>query len=91
VVATAPAALVALDVERLELADQIAENDGALARHQSRPSWRSARSICDVAASMSEIFLISAAFNTSDRAEERTEHPGVNADCVVEIDRHDKT
>jgi len=41
----APAAFVTLDVEYVELADQVAEDDGTLARHQNHHSTRSARSI----------------------------------------------
>jgi hypothetical protein len=59
------AALVALYVEHVELADEVAEDGGALAGHHNHPSTRNARSICAVAASMSVIFLVSAAFKSS--------------------------
>jgi hypothetical protein len=53
VIPAAPATLVALDVEHIELADQIAEDEGAVAGHYSHPSTRNARSICAVAISTS--------------------------------------
>jgi hypothetical protein len=65
---SATTALIALDAEYLELTDQIAKNAVALAWHHSHPSRRSARSIWAVAASMSDMFLVSAAVNTSSAA-----------------------
>jgi hypothetical protein len=44
------AALFALDVEYVEFADKVAENDRAVAWHHNRPSTPSARSIWAVAA-----------------------------------------
>jgi hypothetical protein len=63
-----PAALVALDVEHVELAGDVAEYDRAVAGHHNHPSIRNARSNCAVAASMSVIFLVSAAFKSSPTA-----------------------
>jgi hypothetical protein len=39
-----PTALLALDVENVEFADQISENNGAFTRHVEPPSRRSVRS-----------------------------------------------
>ena len=42
-------AFVTGDAQNGELADDVAEDDGAIARHHNHPSTRKARSICAVA------------------------------------------
>src|SRR5215471_2481705 len=64
-ISTPTAALAALDVEHVELADQVAEDDRAVAGHYNHPSTRNARSICAVAISMSDSSLVCAAFSNS--------------------------
>src|SRR5215469_5892407 len=61
-------ALVTSDAQHSQLADDVAEDDGAIAGHHNHPSTRKARSICAVAISMSDLFLVCAAFGNSSAA-----------------------
>jgi hypothetical protein len=70
-VETAPTALVALNVEDVELANDVAENDSTFSRHHNQPSRRKARSICVVVASISD----RAAFNVNSAAKSNAATP----------------
>jgi hypothetical protein len=61
-------AFVALDAQDSELANDVTEDDGAIAGHHNHPSTRNARSICAVAISMSDLFLVCAVFSSSSAA-----------------------
>jgi hypothetical protein len=79
-ISPAAPALVTLKGERLELADKVTKNDGAVAWHHSHPSTRNARSICAVAISTSGSFLLYAAFSNSSAAKSQCGRvwPGAN-------------
>jgi hypothetical protein len=64
-IASASAALVALDGKDVELADDLAEDDRALSGHYSHPSTRNANSICAVAVSMPSFFRVCAAITNA--------------------------
>jgi hypothetical protein len=68
-------ALIALDVEHVELADQVAENDRAITRHHSHPSTRNARSIWAAAASTSLLFPVSATLRSNSAAKSQCGRP----------------
>jgi hypothetical protein len=68
VIPTPSAALFALDVERVELADHVAKDHRAVAGHNNPPLNRNARSICAVAASTSLLFPVSAALSSGSAA-----------------------
>jgi len=61
-------ALVTSDAQDGQFANDVAEDDGAILGHQNHPSTRNARSICAVAISMSDLFLVCAAFSSSSAA-----------------------
>ena len=68
VIPTPPAALFALDVEHVELADHVAKDHRAVAGHNNPPLNRNARSICAVAASTSLLLPVSAALSSGSAA-----------------------
>jgi len=68
VIATPTVALIALDVEHVELADQVAEDDRAITRHHSHPSTRNARSIWAAAVPTCLLFPVSATLRSNSAA-----------------------